>query len=393
MKRTRATRWFFLALYAALLYTAISYLPQAGRLTDWAWDVCGPVIRGLALAFVANILVRFWEEKALKRIAGRPRARRYLAIGLTFVLGAGMLVLVSSVVIPALLDALRMADEWLRSGQTPLIERLTGLLARAGVPESQIESLLERADAWSRQAMDVVTTQASVLTRAALDVTGTVLGGTFGAILSVVVAVYALVSREWLAEGCKKLAAAFLPPRACREVMDIFHRLNLAFQGFIRGQALEGIILGSLCYAGMRIFGMPYASVVSVVIGVTSLIPVLGAWGGAAFGGGLILTESPATAVWFLVFLFTLQQLEDNLVYPRVVGDSVGLPSLLVLSAIFVGGNAMGVTGMIYAVPVAAVAWQRLTLRLYPERAQNVKSPGSEKLRWRPGKKKRAVAP
>ena len=388
MKRAKLSGWFFLALYAALLYTAISHLPQLGRATGWLWGVCGPVIRGLALAFVANILVRFLEDTALKRLGKSPRARRYLAIGITFILGMAMLALISSVVVPALLDALRMADAWLVSGQTPLVERLAELLRKIGAPESQVESLLGRLNAFSRQALDFVTTQASALTRAALDVTGTVLGGTFSAILSLVVALYALLSREWLAGACQKLALAVLPEKASRETLDIFHRLNLAFQGFIRGQILEGIILGSLCYLGMRAFRMPYASVISVVIGVTSLIPVLGAWGGAAFGGALILTESPATALWFLVFLFTLQQLEDNIVYPRVVGDSVGLPSLLVLAAIFVGGNAMGVAGMILAVPVAAVAWQRFMLRLYPGRQEAQKTPRKEIIHPRRKKKK-----
>ncbi len=373
-KRNEWNAWFFLALYAALLYVALSHLDDVAGAVQYVLWVCAPVIYGLALAYVANILVRFLEEKLLRRMKNRPQLRRSMAIVLTAVIGAALVAMVSSVVIPALLDALRMADESLQSGQLSIPERLEALLRRVGASDDQVDQWLTQVRDALEGVMQLLRTQSTQLARVALDVTGSVLGGTFNALLALIVAVYAVSSREWLASSSRRLAQAVLPEKVCREVLDMAARLNRAFQGFIRSQFIEGFILGGLCYIGMRIFRMPYASVISVVVGVTSLVPVVGAWIGAGIGAILILTESPVLALWFLVFLFTLQQLEDNLVYPRIVGDSVGLPSLLVLCAIFVGGNVGGIAGMLCSVPLAAALWGRLKDRLYPQRNEQTKT-------------------
>ena len=380
-KRSNWNSWFFMALYAAVLYVALSHLDDVMGAVEYVLWVCSPVIYGLAIAYVANILVRFLEDKPLKRLSHKPQLRRTLSIILTIAIGAALLALISSVVIPTLLDAVRMADESLQSGQLSIPERLESILRRFSGSDEQADKWLQQVREGLDGVMQLLRTQSTQLARVALDVTGSVLGGTFSALLSLIVAVYALYSREWLSSASRKVTVALLPERACKETLSMAARLNRAFQGFIRSQIIEGIILGGLCYVGMRIFGMPYPSVVSVVIGVTSLVPVAGSWAGALMGALLILTESPVMALWFLVFLFTLQQLEDNLIYPRVVGDSVGLPSLLVLCAIFVGGNISGIAGMLYAVPLTAALWDRLMEKLYPNRAKKQKREPKRRLR------------
>ena len=137
--------------------------------------------------------------------------------------------------------------------------------------------------------------------------------------------------------------------------------MNDSFSHFVAGQVVEAIIIGILCFIGMLILGLPYASVVSVLVGVTALIPVLGAYIGTAVGAFLILVESPIKALWFIVFIIVLQQLEGNLIYPHVVGKSVGLPGIWVLAAVTVGGNIYGVMGMLVSVPLCSVIYVYLS--------------------------------
>ena len=153
---------------------------------------------------------------------------------------------------------------------------------------------------------------------------------------------------------------AYLKPDVCQKIMKVASLTQDTFSGFITGQCLEAIILGSMCFLGMTLFKMPYVLLVSVFIGVTALLPILGGWIGCTIGALLILINNPMQAVWFVLMFLVLQQLEGNLFYPRVMGNAIGLPSLWVLFSVVLGEGLMGILGMVLFIPFVSVAYKLL---------------------------------
>ena len=169
-----------------------------------------------------------------------------------------------------------------------------------------------------------------------------------------------MAGKEKLCNQLDRVAHAYLKPDRYQRGKEIFQLTNRTFSNFVSGQVLEAIIIGTLCFIGMLIFRMPYAGPISVLVGFTALIPVFGAFIGTAIGALLILFLSPIKAFWFVIFIIVLQQFEGNVIYPRVVGKSVGLPGIWVLVAVTVGGGAFGFIGMLISVPVASLLYSLL---------------------------------
>ena len=182
----------------------------------------------------------------------------------------------------------------------------------------------------------------------------------FTAIVSVIFSIYLLLDKEKLARQCALVLKTYLKPGWYRRLLYFLETLDRCFRRFVVGQCTEAVILGLLCVGGMLLFQFPYASMVGTLIGFTALIPVAGAYIGAGVGAFMIFTVSPIKALLFLVFISVLQQLEGNLIYPRVVGSSIGLPGIWVLAAVTIGGGVLGIGGMLLAVPLAAACYQML---------------------------------
>ena len=176
-------------------------------------------------------------------------------------------------------------------------------------------------------------------------------------LLALIFSIYLLLERETLGGQFGKLLRRFLPTKWQGRVSYVLHTLDDCFHRYIVGQCLEAFIIGVLCALGMMLLRLPYATMIGALVGFTALIPVAGAYIGAAVGAFMILTVDPFQALIFLVFLVILQQLEGNLIYPKVVGSSLGLPGIWVLAAVVIGGGVLGVLGMLLGVPVAAAAY------------------------------------
>ena len=183
--------------------------------------------------------------------------------------------------------------------------------------------------------------------------------------MGLIFAIYILLRKETLAVQFKKMTYAFLPERVADEMIRILTMAEKTFSNFMAGQCVEAMILGSLFFAAMLLFRLPYALMISVLIAFTALIPVFGAFVGCFIGAFLILVTSPMKAVEFVVLFCILQQLENNLIYPRVVGTSVGLPAMWVMMAVTVGGSTTGVVGMLVSVPLASVLYSLLREKVY----------------------------
>ena len=189
------------------------------------------------------------------------------------------------------------------------------------------------------------------------NVTASIVSVVVDIVLGVAFSLYVLAQKETLGRQFKKIIYALFNQQKADRLLDLTRLTDGVFTKFVTGQLTEAVIIGVLCFIGMLIFRMPYALVISVLVGFTALIPIFGALFGTAVGAFLILLESPVKAFWFVIFIIILQQLEGNLIYPRVVGKSVGLPGIWVLVAVTVGGSAMGIGGMLFAVPVATVLY------------------------------------
>jgi len=203
----------------------------------------------------------------------------------------------------------------------------------------------------------VVSDSISSVMGSAVNVIGNLTGAIVNTVISIVFAIYCLCRKEILARQGRRIVYSLLSEHRADEVIRVLRLTNTTFSNFISGQCLEAVILGCLFAVVMAILKMPYIPLVSVVIAVTALIPVVGAFVGCIIGAFFILVNDPLQAVTFVVMFLILQQLENNLIYPRVVGTSIGLPGMWVLVAVTVGGELMGVAGMLVMIPLASVLY------------------------------------
>jgi predicted PurR-regulated permease PerM len=229
------------------------------------------------------------------------------------------------------------------------------------------------------QLVDMVTNGVTDVVSLVIQTLQSLISGVITGFLSFIFSIYLLLSKERLKSQANRLCTNFLPEKLYKRILYVVSNLNVSFRKYLIGQSAEAVILGLLCGIGMAIFGFPYAAMISTLIAFTALIPVAGAYIGAFVGAFMILTVSPIKALFFLVFLVILQQLEGNLIYPRVVGEALGLPGIWVLAAVTVGGGIAGVAGMFLGVPLVAALYRMLRDTLNKkEAAEAAKNPPPE---------------
>ena len=347
----------------ALLYLAIHYWGPVsaalGVLIGAAW----PLFLGVGIAYVVNILMRFYEKHFFRKsrrtlVARMRRAVCMVAAYLTIILIISAIVVL---VVPELVRAIQLL-----LNETPaLIDQLYETLMRypaiaqylpnAGTELGEIgadwQQTLTRILDWLGGGWD------GVFNSVLATVSG-VFSGTVTLVMGVMFSFYILYSKERLGRQGHRLLRTYLKPNWYHKFCYVLGVLDDCFHRYVVGQCIEAVILGSLCMLGMLLFGFPYATMVGALVGATALIPIAGAYIGAGVGAILILTVSPVEAILFLLFIIILQQIEGNLIYPRVVGTKLGLPALWVLAAITVGGNVMGIGGMLLAVPLTTAIYR-----------------------------------
>lgn len=318
-----------------------------------------PFVLGAALAFILNVPMRA-IERLLSGIS-KPGTRRGLALLLTFVAIMLVLALVVILLIPQI-DATAQAFV----GELPgFFQRTERLISEFLAENPEImqwvtkNTDLENFDWMSiaQKAAQIAGNSVSTIVNGAFSAVGSVLGVLVDAVIGLVFAVYCLGRKEILARQGRRLLYSLLPEKISDEIVRIMRMTNSAFSSFISGQCLEALILGCMFAVSMAIFGMPYIPLVSVLISVTALVPIVGAFVGCIVGAFFILVDSPMLALWFVVMFLVLQQIEGNLIYPKVVGTSIGLPGMWVLVAVTVGGDTMGVGGMLLMIPLASVIY------------------------------------
>ncbi len=317
-----------------------------------------PFLIGGGIAFLINVILnpleRCWNRVCKKAPA---KMARPVCLTISAVLMVGILFAVAFMMIPSLRESI---DELIQN--IPIYVDEIGrwwadtvhFAAKYSIvlPEYAIDS-----DMLIEKITTFINDEGSGIITVTWGAATSILSGLVDVFLAFVFALYLLAKKEVVAAHLKKLIATVLPQTRAKRLLSIASLTNQTFTNFVSGQLTEAVIIGVLCFFGMLILRIPYAGAVSAFVAVTALVPIFGAWLGGGLGAFLILLADPIKAVWFVLYLLILQQVEGNLIYPKVVGKSVGLPGLLVLVAVTIGGGAFGVLGMLFSVPVCAVLY------------------------------------
>lgn len=330
------------------------------------WKVCSPFIAGICLAFIVNMPMSLLERRIYRHI---PKAglRRAIALVSAYVLVIAVISFIFMSVLPQLIASLRT----LVNNVPTFLQNIHDYAEKIDAPEAVI-TFIENSQATLKPNVlwDYIvkffsneenTEFVNQLLNNVVSVLSIVLSSFVTVFLTTVFSIYILASKETLGKQAKELLYSFFSEKLADGVMYVFYTAYDNFYNFFTGQFLEAIALGTMCFVGMSLLNLPYAIVISVLIGFCALIPMVGAIVGALVGCLLLLIESPLSAVGFAIFITCLQQFDGNLVYPRIVGKSVGLPSMWVLFAITVGGSLFGVLGMLIFVPIISTAYDLLT--------------------------------
>ena len=358
--KTETKKYLKIGVIALILYLiAQNWLIVAGVFTTVLTAV-SPLIVGGVIAYLVNIIMSFferhWFPKSHKKAV--VKSRRILCLIFAVLSMLAIVALVVLLVVPQLWDAVAL----LLSEVPEYMKKAVDWAESLEILPEDIFAMLENID-WKSQVSRIISTVTSgvgSVVGVAVNVVASVFSGVFNALLSVIFALYLLFGKERLGRQCRKVMTRYLKPGINEKILHVLAVINDCFHKYIVGQCTEAIILGTLCTVGMLIFRFPYATMVGALVAFTALIPVAGAYIGAGVGAFMIMTVDPMKAVLFLVYILVLQQLEGNIVYPRVVGSSIGLPGIWVLAAVTVGGGVMGIPGMLLGVPLAAAAYRLL---------------------------------
>lgn len=340
------------------LYWGLNHLELLGDTLGNVLGLLFPFILGACIAFILNTPLRA-VEKGLYRLAGKKGERavkkvgRMAAIVITLFLVFGLIALFLGLIIPEIVRTV--------SGLFANLQHFFLKLSRTReFPEEVVNffnMLATQGEKLWEQYKSVIFTGAGNVLNTTINVATTVVGGVINFFLGLVFAIYILIQKEKLGRQAKKLLYAAVPERFADRAAKIAALSYRTFSNFLSGQCLEAFILGCMFYIAMSLFHFPYAMVISVTIGFLALIPIFGAFLGCALGMFFIVTVNPIQSVWFLILFLVIQQIEGNLIYPHVVGGSVGLPSIWVLMAVTLGGNMMGVVGMLIFIPLFSVVY------------------------------------
>ncbi len=323
------------------------------------WELIAPFVAGAGIAFVFNVPMRAIERQ-LDGIH-KTGLRRTMSILLTLFCLFLIIMFVFELLIPQIRLTIVSLTEKIPAFIDRTAQNLMVLMADNPELGSWIQKAfhLESLD-WSNILTSILSwlaNQVSTVMGGAVNVIGNVTTGIVNAVIAIVFAIYCLGRKEILARQCRRVLYSVLSECRADEIIRVMRLTNSTFSSFISGQCLEAVILGCLFAVVMAILKMPYIPLVSVIIAVTALIPVVGAFVGCIVGAFFILVNDPLQAVSFVAMFLVLQQLENNLIYPRVVGTSIGLPGMWVLVAVTIGGEIMGVGGMLVMIPLASVLY------------------------------------
>ncbi|MDO4323033.1 MAG: AI-2E family transporter [Lachnospiraceae bacterium] len=366
--------WIKFAVIAIASCLCVKYSDTVFGLLALLFNTLKPLWMGFAIAYILNILMGKLEKIYFprKKEPWVDRTRRPVCVFASIFIVLFIAVFLILLVIPAMGDSIYVLTKDIPKAFLRFQKWLSGQAENAGFLEIQelVNGLkIDWNDLYNKLSGVLSKGIGSIFT-SAFSVANLIASFTITGVVAVIFSIYMLFQKENLKRQFKKAASVYLPQRWRSKAEEFLHLANETFTSFISGQVLEAFILGTLCGVGMFILRLPYALMTGVIVGVSALIPVMGAYIGAIAGAFMILTISPLKALIFLIFLAILQQVEGNVIYPRVVGGSIGLPGIWVLAAVTVGGGLLGVPGMLLGVPLTATLYKWIRKDVN-ERVQN----------------------
>lgn len=346
-----------LILFTIVVIFFFINISEIWKLLEYIIAIFMPFIVGAMIAFVLNVLLNV-IEKGINKLNRKNnkiinRIKRPVSVLLTFIIILAVISLMLGLLIPELKNTTELFTKNFDSYK----EQSIVLLDKVGIKRKTINKLNNNIENMTKELTDYISDNKEEVMKTSLGVASTVAGTITSLVLGIVFAIYILLKKEDLRRQIKKVMRAYLPEKKEKKIIEISELSNKIFGNFITGQCLEAVIIGVLCFIGMLLLNIPYASTISVLVGFTALIPVFGAFIGTIVGAFLILMVSPTKAIIFIIFILILQQLEGNLIYPKVVGKSVGLPGIWVLVAVTIGASVYGILGMLISVPLCSILY------------------------------------
>lgn len=355
--------------FGILLFTLSQNLSSVASFFKGTLAVFASTIIGLCLAFILNIPMNVLENKVFKGLKNSKnkfanKIVRPLSLVSTVLLSLGFIVLLLFIIIPQLHDSIVLIIEKVPAYYQSFVGWVDEMVIRFGLdisteilhnPKIDINTITAMAEKLFTfdGASDILSTT--------MGVTSSVLSGVANVAIGLIIAIYILAEKEKIGSFTNRVLKKSLPEKAYEKTLEICSVASDSFSSFITGQVTDAVILAVLCFIGMSIFRFPSAAVISVIIGITALIPVIGPLIGEFIGCFIIFMESPLKALLFLIFVLILQAIDNNFIYPKIVGKSVGLPGILVLLAVIIGGNFGGILGILLGVPTASAVYALVT--------------------------------
>lgn len=362
---------------ASLFILAIIYIDRLWVFLGTLLGVISPLIIGLALAFLLNLLMvkfeaRLWPH-ATKKWA--RRSRRPVAILLALVLIVAIIAFILVLVVPQLVEAGKTLVSSVPLWFDSLIDNLEKLSKED--PE-MVRKLEEEITTRGKALWQQMEGKAASFGAGVLSTSIGIFSGIFNAVIGLIIAVYILADKENMGRQFNRLVRAYLPEKSGRRMETLAEVAEETFSAYVIGQSLDALILGILCFIGMHLLGLPYAAMISTVIGVTNIVPIVGPYVGSVVGAFVLLAEGLPAVLLFIVFVIVIQQIDGNIIMPRVVGGSVGLPALWVLVSIIVMGGLFGFLGVLVAVPVASTIYKLVGIHIQSRLDQKKEMVGPE---------------
>lgn len=353
-------RKIILIIFACILFSwALNNIAAFGVVLSGTWKLLAPFIIGGMIAFVMNIPMVKIEKLFMGKKKTRAKWVRPVSIALTLVIFLAVISAVMLLLVPELINNLKSLAEMIPQLMDDFKAWLLGIAANNPSWKAQITDTVNSMTS-SNSVQSLVTSLLNGLITGSRSFLSSVISGVTTTVFAIVFAIYLLSQKEYVSNGLKKVLYAFVPKKYADRTMEIASLTNTTFTNFVSGQCVEAIILSSMFFIVLAIGRFPYALLISVITFVLAFIPMFGATFTAIIGTVLILPVSPIKALIFVAISLVIQQLENNLIYPKVVGKSVGLSGIWTLTAVLIFGSLFGALGMIIGLPVASVAYALL---------------------------------
>ena len=355
MKRDIKKNIILIITYIALIIFVLVNFEKILSILGYIINIFSPFIFGAIVAFVLNVLVNFIERKLFGKMKKKTwlKIKRPLSITISVVLVIFIIVFIMNLLIPQLKNSVSLFTDSLPTYKEDIIN----IMNKFNLEETTIKKVSDYLDNFGKVITDYIKGNSKDVITVTTEVATSLIAIISKAVIAIVFAIYIIAQKETLKRQFNKLMSAYLKPRTVNRINKYASMANTTFSNFVTGQCLEALIFGSLCFLGMLILRLPYATTIAVLLGFTALIPVFGAFIGTFLGAFLILMISPIKAIIFVVFILVLQQIEGNLIYPKVVGKSVGLPGIWVLLSVTIGASVGGILGMLIATPLCSLLY------------------------------------